>query len=851
MSDKLKFRVSSGIKDIVGKDLITDDFIAVFEIVKNSFDAKAKNVLITFEDDKIVIADDGKGMSLDDIKQKWLYLAFSAKKNGSEDENYLIDKKEKSYRDNIQVRKHYAGSKGIGRFSADRLGDKLILTTKTNNSSNIEQISVDWNLFNDQLIEFDTINIEHYTLSNYKIDFPNRANSGVILEIVNIGNWSRGKKIDLKHSLEKLINPFSETSDFNIEIISKSDLEEDLNEKILLDRDKVNGPIENSILQILELKTTQISVEINSKLITTKIFDRGSAIYHIEEPNNDFSLLTEVKIDLYFLNHSAKINFKNKMGIPVVNFGSVFLFKNGFRVQPFGEFGDDSWDLDQRKQQGYNRFLGSRDLFGRVEVLTENTDQFKEVSSRDGGLVETQGYHQLMDAFKEKGLVRLERYVVGVLWGEGFKKRKYFGDDSDSIKLALNYRKELLDKDKFSENISVATSNLGSKIDFTQIIKSLASNKEIKIIDFNKEFIDLVNDKLDEVQSKFISDLERIAEQTENPEIKNKIIDAEKKYQDLLKAKEEAEERAEEEEKKRIEAEKKAEEEEKAKIAAEIQQKKEEERRKKAELATLKKEKERAEAEVAKLKAEKKAKEEEEKRKKAESAYDRERKKNLFFNANGKEANKATSGLIHHIKLTSKAFNTRIKILTRDVIKDKIDKEKTLEILHEIQKYSDKIQKLSEIVTYSDLNFKYAKHNGDLVKFINEYITEIKSSYKNIKFRINSKDIKYQTDFSILEVSIVLDNLISNASKTAFNNDKVQIDITTSNDNKLILIFSDNGIGIPKEIASHIFDIGFTTTRGSGIGLYMVKDIMKGLNGDIEFIGNNKVLKGAAFKLIF
>ncbi|WP_044397940.1 ATP-binding protein [Lacinutrix sp. Hel_I_90] len=850
MSDKLKFRVSSGIKDIVGRDLITDDFIAVFEIVKNSFDANAQNVFITFEENRITIADDGKGMSLDDIKLKWLYLAFSAKKDGSEDEDYDVDKKEKSYRDNIQLRKHYAGSKGIGRFSADRLGDKLVLTTKTKNSKSIEQISVDWNLFNDQLIEFNTIDIDHKTLLNYEIKFPNDGDSGVILEIINIGNWSRDKKIDLKHSLEKLINPFSETRDFNIEIISKSDLDEDLNGKKTLDRDKVNGPIKNSILQILELKTTQISVVINSKLITTKIYDRGSSIYHIEEPNNDYPLLTEVKIDLYFLNHSAKINFKNKMGIPVVNFGSVFLFKNGFRVQPFGEFGDDSWELDQRKQQGYNRFLGTRDLFGRVEVLTENANQFKEVSSRDGGLVETQGYHQLMDAFKNKGLVRLERYVVGVLWGEGFKKRKYFGEDSESIKIAENYRKALLDNDKVSENISVATSNLGSKIDFTQIIKSLATNKEIKIVDFNKEFIDLVNDRLDEVQEKFISDLEKIAEQTENSEIKNKIIDAEKKYQELLKAKEQAEQKAEEEEKKRIEAEKKAEEEEKARKEAEAKQKKEEERRKKAELATLKKEKERAEAEVAKLKAEKKAKEEEEKRKKAESAYDRERKKNLFFNANGKDANKATSGLIHHIKLTSRAFNTRIKILTKDVVNDKINKEKTLEILHEIQKYSDKIQKLSEIVTYSDLNFKYAKHNGDMVKFITEYIAEIKPSYKDLKFKVNSNKVNFQTDFSILEISIILDNLISNASKSAFKNDKVQIDITKS-DNRLVVVFSDNGIGISDEISEHIFDIGYTTTRGSGIGLYMVKDIMKSLDGDIEFIGNNKVLKGASFKMIF
>lgn len=49
MGENLKFRVSSALKDILGRDLITDDFIAVFELVKNSFDAHATRVDIKFE----------------------------------------------------------------------------------------------------------------------------------------------------------------------------------------------------------------------------------------------------------------------------------------------------------------------------------------------------------------------------------------------------------------------------------------------------------------------------------------------------------------------------------------------------------------------------------------------------------------------------------------------------------------------------------------------------------------------------------------------------------------------------------------------------------------------------------
>ena len=95
--DKLQFKVSSALKDLVGKDLIRNENIAIFELVKNSYDAFATKVEITFEPERIIIADNGKGMTLDDLKNKWLFLAYSAKKDGSEDSEE--DEKQQSYRD--------------------------------------------------------------------------------------------------------------------------------------------------------------------------------------------------------------------------------------------------------------------------------------------------------------------------------------------------------------------------------------------------------------------------------------------------------------------------------------------------------------------------------------------------------------------------------------------------------------------------------------------------------------------------------------------------------------------------------------------------------------------------------
>ena len=194
--NSLQFRVSSAIKDLIGRDLIVNDNIAIFELVKNSYDAYAKKVVITFENNKITIADNGKGMSYDDLVNKWLFLAYSAKKDGTEEDR----EKNKSYRD--EINRHYAGAKGVGRFSCDRLGEKLVLITKNKKSVATEKLSIDWTDFEkDQKNEFININVNYENLPEL-IDFPNETKTGTILEITNLRTkWDRNKILVLKRSL--------------------------------------------------------------------------------------------------------------------------------------------------------------------------------------------------------------------------------------------------------------------------------------------------------------------------------------------------------------------------------------------------------------------------------------------------------------------------------------------------------------------------------------------------------------------------------------------------------------------------------------------------------------------------
>ncbi|HGY10861.1 MAG TPA: ATP-binding protein, partial [Desulfobacterales bacterium] len=473
MPEKLQFRISSAIKDVIGRDLITDDFVAIFELVKNSFDAFSENIIIRLDLEKgsggkIYVVDDGKGMSRNDILGKWLFLGFSAKKDGTEDE----------------TKRTYAGYKGVGRFSCDRLGKTLKMQSKTKSDSIIHCLDINWEDFEENSKdEFIEIDVNYSESKSFSLPLGLLVNnSGVVLEISNLRDelsWNRDKLLRLKRSLEKLIDPVPdvETSK-KIQIECKREKDNDMaavtkaqekeNEAIT-----VNGFIENTIFQVLENKTTVLRAKITRKnKLQVELIDRGVFIYKTEEDINDSYpqlINSGFYAELLFLNASAKVTFARRMGLPSVRYGSLFLIRNGFRVFPIGEEGNDYWGFDRRKQQGYARYLGSRDLLGFVKVQG-GEDKFREASSRNQGLIRTQAAIELSDCVK-RCIIKFEAYVTDITW------------------------KDKLDKDNSVFERMGLDSN---RLRIIQLIEKLSKSKNIKVLDFNHDLVSILSEKAKE-----------------------------------------------------------------------------------------------------------------------------------------------------------------------------------------------------------------------------------------------------------------------------------------------------------------------------------------------------------------
>ena len=476
------------------------------------------------------------------------------------------------------------------------------------------------------------------------------------------------------------------------------------------------------------------------------------------------------------------MNFTRRMGVPAIRYGSVFLFKNGFRIYPFGEEGEDSFGLDRRKIQGQTRYLGTRDLIGRIEINGTN-EAFQETSSRAGGLIKNEAFEVLKAYFYEFAVKRLEKFVVDVIrWG-------HEGDMFYNPRIS----QEEMQEKAFG------------------IIERLTASDDIIDLDYDPKILNILKNRSEKSVGNILHNLRVLAEKTNKELIAKEIIRAQRQFNSLLKAKEEAEAEAE-------------------KAREEAQEAEEEAKR-----------------------AGEEAKRAEEKAQEAKEELKQKTSQNLFLQSIISQDLERVVSFHHHIGISAITIENYIRNLTRKIKKNQvITPEALLVTLEKISYQAKMIASTSKFATKANFNLEASEIEADLVSFVREHALNVCAGIiktiddVDVEFK-QKKQGEFKLVFKPIEISIIIDNLLSNSKKAGAK--KFSILVKSLEEDIIEFAFRDNGRGIPKKNIKKIFEMGFTTTDGSGLGLYHVSKIMKDMGGEI--ILNTDYEKGVEFILRF
>jgi signal transduction histidine kinase len=382
-----KIRPAARLISTIGEDLIGDVYAAMVELVKNSYDADATKVDITFtytriESEnvlKIEIQDDGHGMSTETVKNSWLVPATKDKLTRSKSPNGRL----------------FQGKKGIGRYAAAILGQELILKTIDTEGTETE-VLVNWSMF-EQKEYLEDVEI---VLSAQ----DTKESNGTTLYITATGHkfqqWGRSELYSLTNELRKLKSPFKNygSDDFSINLAF------------------INCPFEEYNNQIFEIEAFPI-IELFDYRIYGKISDTGklTATYENKtEPNlPSFEIDKEIKlssatsycgpiefdfrvfdrdpeaisnlIDKGLIDPISKLAVGKREAKKMLDevYG-VNLYREGFRIRPYGNGGIDWLDLDKDRIQNPSLRISNNQIVGFVNIKPEAISRLEEKSARDG-----------------------------------------------------------------------------------------------------------------------------------------------------------------------------------------------------------------------------------------------------------------------------------------------------------------------------------------------------------------------------------------------------------------------------------------------------------------------------------
>ena len=398
--EELKYIIEdSTIAELLGVQNFTNAESAILELVKNAYDAEVLNLTIKFNENQLIIEDDGIGMNAEDIKKYWMHIGKSQKKYN------IIDKNNKN--------RVLAGSKGLGRFALARLGESVRLFSKKENDNSVVW-TTDWN--------------------SSKLDYDNTFNkNGTKIIIDNLRDkWGKRKVENLVDFLQKIYNDDSMKIKllYNNEekIIKKYFLEPILGENCTTNINLFYDSIKRNLT--IEIKSDEFQEEAKKYCPNIDLKFQNFIINLSDELKGDFDLdnneidtvLTEIgnfKAQFYFYIASStqemeKFLYKYKIIPTPLKYG-IILYRNAFGISSYE--GNKDWlGLGKRARKspaaashptGAWR-VRENQLSGMIEIDKKNNKKLQDLSNRQG--LEENIYYQVFIEIINRGIKEFERY---------------------------------------------------------------------------------------------------------------------------------------------------------------------------------------------------------------------------------------------------------------------------------------------------------------------------------------------------------------------------------------------------------------------------------------------------------
>jgi signal transduction histidine kinase len=476
----VRFSVDAGHISRLGKELVGRKETAVSELVKNAYDADATSIDLIFRNagrpgGQLLINDDGHGMTREKLIDGFMRISTTDKIHAPLSPIY---------------RRQRAGRKGIGRFAAQRLGRSLVLTTQPGLSDCALRLVIDWDQFeHDQELSGMASRVEI---------IPKENKNGTTLLIDGLREaWSDADIKRVYSYVADLIQPFP---------LSKKDEENGDDPGFKANFYKRIAGINVSIADERTMIFNQSLAVIEGRVdgegfglwsfecsrFGLKEVDNRIAPSYAEQEDQPYERLRDIRLHAYYFIHRSGLipgQYSSTVQETLRRKGGIKIYRNGFRVLPYGEATDDWLRLDASTRareilppHANNNFLGF------VELYDPTGEHFDETSSREG-LIENEDFQELID-FASRSLKAVVLRIASAR-----ERKKTAGQRDWETKKPASTTEKLRDTADHIEHLASSLATSGNVVEAVQSTRHIAS--QLKLIASEQE--EITRDMLEEL----------------------------------------------------------------------------------------------------------------------------------------------------------------------------------------------------------------------------------------------------------------------------------------------------------------------------------------------------------------